>query len=240
MEMKWLAGALLIALAASSVSPAQEVRISSKAYKLARQSETYRAQSDWPHQLEVLGTLIELWTQATGPNSPTVAHYLLAAAEAYERNGDFSNASTTERRAIAIFDALYGPTNEASKDALKTCARLQAKLGKSGNEPVSPSTMLPAQTYRIGAEVSSPKLISKVDPIYPEPVRHARLEGRVTLAMIVDSGGRATSIAAVDPLGLGLDEAAVAAVKQWTFEPGQKDGKPVAVLCRAEVTFRLK
>jgi len=238
--MKWIAKALLIALAASTLSPAQDVRISSKAFSLARQSETYRAQSDWPHQLEVLGTLVELWTEAAGPNSPTVAHYLLAEAEAYERNGDFENAYITEPKAIAIFDALYGPVNEASKDALKTCARLQAKLRKLSDEPVSPVTTLPAQTYRIGAGVSSPKLISKVDPVYSEPARHARLEGRVTLVMIVDSSGRATSIAMVDPLGLGLDEAAVAAVKQWTFEPGQKDGKPVAVVCRAEVNFHLK
>jgi hypothetical protein len=93
--MKQITKALLLALTISTLSPAQDIRIASKAYQLVRQSETYRAKSDWPHQIETSNTLVELWTQATGPNSPTVPHYLLAEAEAYERKGDFENAYTT-------------------------------------------------------------------------------------------------------------------------------------------------
>ena len=40
-------------------------------------------------------------------------------------------------------------------------------------------------------------------------------------------------------LGLGLDEKALEAVRQWKFEPARKDGQPVAVLVNVEVNFRL-
>ena len=40
-------------------------------------------------------------------------------------------------------------------------------------------------------------------------------------------------------LGLGLDEKAIEAVRNWKFEPALKDGKPVAVQINVEVNFRL-
>jgi periplasmic protein TonB len=40
-------------------------------------------------------------------------------------------------------------------------------------------------------------------------------------------------------LGLGLDEKAIEAVRQWKFKPGMKDGKPIAVQVLVDVNFRL-
>jgi outer membrane biosynthesis protein TonB len=38
---------------------------------------------------------------------------------------------------------------------------------------------------------------------------------------------------------MGLDRRAVEAVEKWEFDPGVKDGVPVKVVCRVEVTFTL-
>ena len=59
------------------------------------------------------------------------------------------------------------------------------------------------------------------------------------LSIEVNASGTASNIKVVRSLGLGLDEKAIEAVKQWKFKPGYKDGKPVTVAAPIEVNFRL-
>ncbi len=77
-----------------------------------------------------------------------------------------------------------------------------------------------------------------VKPGYSYEAREAGVQGMVGLSIIVDESGKATNIEVVSPLGYGLDERAVEAVKQWEFSPGRKDGKPVKVRATVQVTFR--
>jgi periplasmic protein TonB len=42
-----------------------------------------------------------------------------------------------------------------------------------------------------------------------------------------------------NPWVWGLDEKAIEAIRRWKFEPGRKDGIPVAVQVDVEVNFRL-
>src|SRR5580700_381812 len=93
--------------------------------------------------------------------------------------------------------------------------------------------------YRAGNGVSQPKLISKVEPEYSEEARKAKFQGVVVLQIVVDAKGNAVNAKVMKSLGLGLDEKAMEAVKQWKFTPGYKDGKPVAVAATVEVNFRL-
>jgi TonB family protein len=55
----------------------------------------------------------------------------------------------------------------------------------------------------------------------------------------VDQQGRAREIHIARSVGMGLDEKAIEAVRKWKFEPGSKDGIPVAVQVNVEVYFRL-
>ena len=55
----------------------------------------------------------------------------------------------------------------------------------------------------------------------------------------VGPDGKPRDIRVARSLGLGLDEKAIEAVRQWKFEPAMKDGKPVAVAINVEVDFRL-
>jgi TonB family protein len=51
--------------------------------------------------------------------------------------------------------------------------------------------------------------------------------------------GRADNIKVLESLGLGLDDKAIEAIRQWKFKPGMKDGKPVRVAATIEINFRL-
>lgn len=98
---------------------------------------------------------------------------------------------------------------------------------------------IPNSTFRVGGGVSPPSVTYKVDPEYSDEARLVNYSGTVLLSVVVDTEGKARSIALVKGLGLGLDERAVAAVRQWRFKPGTKDGHPVNVRARIEVNFKL-
>ncbi len=57
--------------------------------------------------------------------------------------------------------------------------------------------------------------------------------------MIVGADGRPPQIRVVGSLGMWLDEKAIEAVRNWKFEPGKKDGHPVATDIAVEVEFHL-
>lgn len=105
--------------------------------------------------------------------------------------------------------------------------------------PVPESENDESRVHRTGGDVTSPRLKSKVEPGYSERARKAGLEGVVMLSIEIWEDGRPHNIRVMRGLGLGLDEQAVEAVKQWRFSPGEKDGKPVKVQAQIEVTFRL-
>jgi periplasmic protein TonB len=93
--------------------------------------------------------------------------------------------------------------------------------------------------FRVGGGVSAPRTLFAPDPEYSEEARKAKFQGTCVLWLVVGPDGRARDIRVTRSLGLGLDEKAIEAVKQWKFEPAMKDGKPVAVEINVEVSFRL-
>ncbi|MGA8150221.1 MAG: TonB family protein [Terriglobales bacterium] len=93
--------------------------------------------------------------------------------------------------------------------------------------------------FRVGGGVSPPKAVFAPDPEYSEEARKAKYQGTCVLWLVVGPDGKPRDIKVARTLGLGLDEKAIEAVKQWKFEPAMKDGKPVAVQINIEVSFRL-
>ncbi len=93
--------------------------------------------------------------------------------------------------------------------------------------------------YKVGGSVSPPVLIRKVEPQYTKEARKAKREGTVLLYVEIGTDGAPTNIRVERSLGLGLDEKAIEAVKEWRFKPGQKEGTPVPVSANIEVNFRL-
>jgi len=78
------------------------------------------------------------------------------------------------------------------------------------------------------------------DPEYTDEARHAKLQGNVTLRVLVTADGRASRLNIVRGIGLGLDERAMETVRKWRFEPA-RDAKrnALAQWVTVEVTCRL-
>jgi periplasmic protein TonB len=93
--------------------------------------------------------------------------------------------------------------------------------------------------FRIGGGVTGPKAIYQPEPEYSEEARKAKYQGTVVLSIVVGADGVPRDIKVARSLGLGLDEKAIETVKTWKFEPGTKDGKPVATYATIEVAFHL-
>jgi len=84
-----------------------------------------------------------------------------------------------------------------------------------------------------------PQLDHQTAPSYTSEGRQASVEGVVKLEVTVDESGRVTAVRVLKGLGFGLDEAAVAAARQWTFKPATKCGKPVSYVVKPGVRFQL-
>jgi TonB family protein len=92
---------------------------------------------------------------------------------------------------------------------------------------------------RIGGGVSAPMLIGRVDPEYSEQARAAKFNGIVVVNLWVDQNGNPAHVHVLRGVGMGLDEKAVEAVKQYKFKPAMEDGKPVVVELNVEINFRI-
>jgi TonB family protein len=88
-------------------------------------------------------------------------------------------------------------------------------------------------------DVSPPRRTSGHEPEFAEDARVAKYQGVMILSVVVDPSGAATNVEVVSPLGLGLDEKGVEAVRDWKFEPAMKDGQAVPVKVMVEVSFHL-
>ena len=85
-----------------------------------------------------------------------------------------------------------------------------------------------------------PSITYRVDPSYTEEAKEAKIQGTVGLSLVVNNQGRPEDIQVTQFLDTGLDLNAVAALSQWLFKPGTKDGQPVDVAVKIEVNFKLK
>lgn len=91
----------------------------------------------------------------------------------------------------------------------------------------------------VGGGVSAPVVIHSVDPEFTDSARQAKLEGVVSIQLIVDQRGNPENIQVVRHLGMGLDEKAIEAVRQYKFRPAMFQGHAVPVQMIINVNFHL-
>jgi TonB family protein len=86
--------------------------------------------------------------------------------------------------------------------------------------------------------VPVPKKTKHIQPSYPPEALAQGIRGIVILDIVLDTQGKVESTSVIRSVP-GLDEAAIAAARQWEYEPTKVDGKPVRVRLTVPITFAL-
>jgi TonB family protein len=122
----------------------------------------------------------------------------------------------------------------------------------AAQQPIPPSDpTAPAQTneapdsrsglYKVGGHISAPVLKHRVMAQYTDEARRANYQGVCLVSLIVDAQGNPVNVHIARALGMGLDEKAIEAIRQYKFKPALLDHKtPVPVMVTIEVDFRLR
>jgi len=97
----------------------------------------------------------------------------------------------------------------------------------------------PEKIYKVGNGVTAPVLTYTVDAEFTKKAKDAKHQGVSIVSCVVDAQGLPQHVHTVKKLGMGLDEKALEAVRQYKFKPGTLNGKPVAVQINIEVNFRI-
>lgn len=133
--------------------------------------------------------------------------------------------SATERQSPDV------PEADVKAERQETVKQIQEQsFGETGAEKPSGTVQMAYPRYKI----------NKMVP-YPGLARKRGQEGTVVLQVLVNREGRVDDLKIETSSGFGLlDRTAVAAVKDWSFEPGRKDRNPIAMWVRVPIVFTLK
>lgn len=180
----------------------------------------------------------------------SLAHYNLGRIFLRQRNyqsagnefrealqGDLQPPSVESdaHRSLANIFELTGQRERALNEL-----RLAERTGDALNLAIAVNDLpVPPGSFRIGDGVTVPELVSQITPQYSAEARVAGLEGTVVIAAVIGSDGIPRDPKVVTSLGLGLDEAALQAVVNWRYRPGERNGAPVAVFTAIAVDFNL-
>jgi protein TonB len=91
----------------------------------------------------------------------------------------------------------------------------------------------------IGGSIRPPSVLFQVEPEFSEEARKAKFSGNVQIYLWVDEHGNPSHIRVTRGIGMGLDEKAVEAVRQYKFRPATQNGKPVKVDLYVDVMFNI-
>jgi feruloyl esterase len=87
--------------------------------------------------------------------------------------------------------------------------------------------------------IRPPRALYTPTPNYSKSARKKKIQGTVTISIIIGIDGHIHGVTVVKPLEPSLDTNAIEAAKMWKFEPAVKDGKPVAVQMDVDMSYNL-
>ena len=96
------------------------------------------------------------------------------------------------------------------------------------------------EVYKAGGDVTAPSVTVKTVPPYPPGAKADHVQGKVVLQMVVGVDGFARDFTVQESPDPRLSDGAIAAVQQWRFAPGTKNGQAVAVMATIEINYTLQ
>jgi protein TonB len=169
--------------------------------------------------------------QIVPPKAPPMVAAKISVEPTIEVQKDVKMASSLPQIGVANSPIIGMSMGNGSGSGLGSGNGAGLGPGSGGNTGGGPK--------RIGGGVSAPVLLYSVEPEFSEEARKAKVAGNVVVNIWVDAQGNPTHARVVKGVGMGLDEKAVAAVKQYRFKPALENGKPVMVEMNVEVTFQI-
>lgn len=140
--------------------------------------------------------------------------------------------------ADAAAEHLMQPRIELGQQLLAKAEQLGVRVPRLMAMPprvAGPNSTAPAVRP---AQLSKPaQVVRRVVPVYPSQPGASGVSGEVQIYLTIGTDGRPTDIRVLHSLGMGFDESAIAAVKQWTFAPAQQNGTPVEAQMQVTVPF---
>jgi TonB family protein len=175
---------------------------------------------------------------AAAPETAQATPAVLPVVEApAERGGAItvSPAHTTKVLKEALDQIFAQGLDERMMAAMPDFWKLyyEAVAAKADYRPKDPSI------YRQNTVDQKAVLLSKFEPDSTEFAQQCAVAGMAQYHAVVGPDGKVTEVAISRPIGFGLDENAVDAIRKAHFQPAMKDGKPVAVMLNLDVPFRI-
>ena len=96
-----------------------------------------------------------------------------------------------------------------------------------------------SKRIRVGGEKAQSNLVRKVQPVYPQAAKSARLQGTVELEAVISTEGVPLEIRVVRSPGDELSQSALEAVRQWRYRPTLLNGNPVEIVTDIIVNYTL-
>ncbi|MDX1946534.1 MAG: TonB family protein [Pirellulaceae bacterium] len=138
--------------------------------------------------------------------------------------------------------ALTAATESTATPPSETLTKTVARPALFTNTEAEPAPASIASQAAVGAKVDSlPAADFCPEPVYPPALLAAKIEGVVVVRLAVGSDGSVTSAAVHRTSGhAAMDDAALAAVRQWKFQPARRFGSPIAVEVLKPLRFRIE
>lgn len=156
---------------------------------------------------------------------------------------DLAGPLSSVDEAAAVLSRVFALTSEEKVKSAPPYWReylakqLHVAIPQGSTLPDTDPVFAEALSHPCSGRRGVPKPLPHREAEFTMAARLAKYGGTVRLSFVVDTRGKVSSVSIVNPLGMGLDESAVANAYEWKFVPGTCDGKPASMQMFSEVDF---